>query len=336
MVLVPGLAVVAARPRRRRLLKAEHFWHALSGIAPTCRTASRDRFRLHDLQKRNEKASTLSTEPADDATPSSARPRILRFLPLGTLACGYRVGVDLHIVATVDAPIAPELPFVPEPPDFGNFHSLSPRKLRGDRPLWWHDKGLDVVVDEVRPDILHLKTEPLVSCDRSSTAGGCPHSRSRSRDALRSRWDSGERGAAFHRETKPPEAGRLRRLEYGRSHRRVLWARHCRRQLSLLQRRFQNQMCLAPAGLARVTTRNELQFGDDFVVGFFGRYVSEKGLAWLVDAFGEISPMGTQLACFGSGPDVSIIRLAPVQDQRSCPRLRAPPVERSRSDHGGY
>jgi len=64
------------------------------------------------------------------------------------------------------------------------------------------------------------------------------------------------------------------------------------------------------AAALRAATRKELGFGNDFVVGFVGRYVPGKGLAWLLDAFGAITPIGTQLAFFGSGPDASLIRAA--------------------------
>ncbi len=220
------------------------------------------------------------------------------------------LGVDLHIVATVDAPIAPELPFVPEPPDFGNFHSLSPRKLRGDRPLWWHYKGLDVVVDEVRPDILHLKTEPW-----SLVTGQAL--RADVRTVVHGAEMLYDQGGTVEREVRRFIAKRnLQRLDgfVGWNTGAVTAARSWGLPLStptlVAPAEIPEPDVFGAAGLARVTTRNELQFGDDFVVGFFGRYVSEKGLAWLVDAFGEISPMGTQLACFGSGPDVSIIRRA--------------------------
>lgn len=220
------------------------------------------------------------------------------------------LGVDLHIVANVDAPIAPALPFIPEPPDFGTFHPLSPRRLRGDRPLWWHYKGLDVVIDKVRPDLLHLKTEPwslvtgqALRVNISTVVHGA--------EMLY------DQGGTVEREVRRFIAKRnLQRLDgfVGWNTSAVTAARSWGLPLSaptlVAPAEIPEPDLFSAAALARITTREEHQFGDDFVVGFFGRYVSEKGLAWLIDAFGEISQVGTQLACFGSGPDVSIIHTA--------------------------
>jgi GT2 family glycosyltransferase/glycosyltransferase involved in cell wall biosynthesis len=46
---------------------------------------------------------------------------------------------------------------------------------------------------------------------------------------------------------------------------------------------------------------------DDLVVGFVGRYVPEKGLSWLLEAFERVSMPALRLACFGDGPDRVLI-----------------------------
>jgi len=266
---------------------------------------------------------TSSVQTARADTPAAAR----RDLPLTQLAvllvleysgsshwalweAVASLGVDLHIVASLDQPIAPAIPFSLEPPTFGTFDPLSLRRVRGDRHTWWQYKGLGRLIDRVRPDLLHLKTEPW-----SLITG----------QALRTKVPTVVHGAETLYEQGRTAEREMRRLVARRNLRRldgfVGWSTAAVSAARCGGLPSHMPVLVAPAEIPdpgvfrgaaalRAATRKELGFGNDFVVGFVGRYVPGKGLAWLLDAFGAITPIGTQLAFFGSGPDASLIRAA--------------------------
>ena len=76
--------------------------------------------------------------------------------------------------------------------------------------------------------------------------------------------------------------------------------------MSVVPAELPDPLTFEEARARRDTTRRELGLGDAFVVGIVGRYVPEKGLACLVDAFERAALPNALLACFGAGPDTLI------------------------------
>ncbi len=212
------------------------------------------------------------------------------------------MGVEVHIVATLEPPISPTVPFRTEPPTFGVFHELSPWRFRGDRPLWWLYPGLSSLVDSVQPDLVHVRTEPWSLLVGQALASGRP-------TVVHGAETLYDQAGAFERTLRHVVARRnLRRLGgfVGWSTAAVAAARcgglRMDAPVSVVPADLPDARRFAAVRGCRDLAREELGLTDEFVVGFVGRYVSQKGLDCLVDAFERANLPNARLACFGAGP----------------------------------
>ncbi len=218
------------------------------------------------------------------------------------------LGIEIHIVATLEAAISPEIPFQPEPPQFGVFHPLKPQRFRGDRPLWWRYPGLHRVIHSVQPDVVHVKTEPWSLLTGQALASGRP-------TVVHGAETLYEQAGAFERGVRRAVARRnLRRLSgfVGWSTAAVAaarcWGLPVEVPVSVLPAEFPDPLDFRCAREERRAARRDLGFADEFVVGFVGRYVPRKGLDLLLEAFDAAALPGARLACFGAGPSTAALR----------------------------
>lgn len=70
------------------------------------------------------------------------------------------LGVDVHVVGTLYRPRTHRLPWVPGVPAFVPTHVFAPLGARRRGHLWWMYPGLRQLLDSLKPDVVHVVSEP--------------------------------------------------------------------------------------------------------------------------------------------------------------------------------
>jgi glycosyltransferase involved in cell wall biosynthesis len=225
-----------------------------------------------------------------------------------------RRDVDLHVAYTLDIPRSGEV----GPPDYGTRHELAGVRVRTDRLTWMAFRGLSPLVKDLRPDLVHVLNEPwsvavlqtIHAQARQVVTHGCENL-----------WDQGSSLEAKVR-------GLVTRHNLSRSSgfvswnsEGVAWAR--RRGLPPASPTL--VLCAVLPKLERfshperrrATGRERWGFDQEFVVGYVGRLVAEKGLDWLLESWRTASlPDHARLVFIGKGPMEGAIRAAATADPR--------------------
>jgi glycosyltransferase involved in cell wall biosynthesis len=225
-----------------------------------------------------------------------------------------RRDVDLHVAYTLDIPRGGAV----GPPDFGTKHKLAGVRVRGDRLTWMAYRGLSPLVKDLRPDLVHVLNEPWSVVVLQAIHAGARHVVTHGCENL---WDQGSPLEAMARRIATRRD--LRRTSGFVSWNRegVVWAR--RRGLPPASPTL--VLCAVLPKLERfshperrrATGRERWGFDQEFVVGYVGRLVAEKGIDWLLKSWRTASlPDHARLVFIGKGPMEGAIRAAATADPR--------------------
>lgn len=209
-------------------------------------------------------------------------------------------GVDLHVAGSLVLDAADSYTGALAVPTWGTSHVLRARDLVGRGRMWWTLVGLEAVIDDLRPDVVHVHSEvwgQLVTQALKCAAPTVAHG------AENVSLDHGGR----------IEAG-IRKVVARRNARRLAgYASWNQAGIGVLRRGGlppDVPVAVAPAVVpdpAPFTGVDRPQLPDEPVrVGFLGRLVPEKGVQWLVSALDGIR--GVRLVLIGSGPYEDEIR----------------------------
>lgn len=226
-----------------------------------------------------------------------------------------RRDVDLHVGYTLDVPRSAEI----APPEAGTTHELAAVGLRGDRRTWMAYRGVRGLVGTVRPDLVHVLNEPWSLVALQATHAGAPHVVVQGIENL---WDQG----------RAPEVRARRHLtrhNLRRSSGFVSWNTQgvaWSRQWGLPSTSPTLVLCAEPPRLERFRhperrrSEGRAHWGvgeHEFVVGYVGRLVAEKGLDWLLASWKTAGLAdNARLVFVGQGPMEPVIRSAAATDDR--------------------
>lgn len=225
-----------------------------------------------------------------------------------------RRDVDLHVAYTLEIPRSEEV----GPPDYGTRHELAGVRVRGDRLTWMAFRRLSPLVTDLRPDLVHVLNEPwsvavlqtIHAQARRVVTQGCENL-----------WDQGG-----------PLEAKVRRFVTRHNLSRssgfvswnsegVAWAR--RRGLPPASPTLVQSSVLphlerfSHPERRREVGRRGWGFDHEFVVGYVGRLIAEKGLDWLLESWRTAClPDHTRLVFIGKGPMEGAIRAAATTDAR--------------------
>jgi glycosyltransferase involved in cell wall biosynthesis len=211
-----------------------------------------------------------------------------------------RQGIDLHLACAPfdDFGQVPEV----EPPDPINVHRLEPRRLRRGQ-TWWVYPGLGRLIEELRPDLVHVATEAYGLFFSQLDFHRYPVT-AHVADNI---WSFGPR---LERAIRLRRASRvLRRLSGLAS-----WNQAGLDLARTFGLRDGTPTLVAPSRLSasepfelaaadRSRHRQALGVDSGCIVGFVGRLSPEKGLDWLIESFAASERRErSRLVVFGSGP----------------------------------
>lgn len=226
-----------------------------------------------------------------------------------------RRDVDLHVGYTLAVPCSAEI----APPEAGTTHELAAVGLRGDRRTWMAYRGVRALVGTVRPDLVHVLNEPWSVVALQATHAGAPHVVVQGIENL---WDQG--GAPEVRARRLLTRHNLRRSSgfVSWNTQGAAWSR----QWGLRSTSPTLVLCAEPPRLERFRhperrrSEGRGQWGlgeDEFVVGYVGRLVAEKGLDWLLASWKAAALAdNARLVFVGQGPLEPVIRSAAATDDR--------------------
>lgn len=209
-------------------------------------------------------------------------------------------GVDVQMVGTT-APLRRErVAYSPGPPVDLPSHVVEaggPGRLRDRGYQWWVLRGLDQVVDEVDPDVLHVLSEPWGLMSVQAVRLGRPtvvHS-----------WDN------LYRHGRPVED--VIRAQVARWVLRRVAGHASASSTGVRLARQHGLPATTPTAVVapvvpdpqafRSASRAHRRVGRDGVVqvGYVGRLDAEKGLPWLLDAWDRAGPGDRELVLAGDG-----------------------------------
>lgn len=227
-----------------------------------------------------------------------------------------KLGPDVHAAYSPDAPSW--APGSSVRPSFGTCHELEVRRLRGDRETWMAYRGLGTLIRRLRPDLIHVLHEPwsIVASQVITVRTGLVVTH-----GWENLWDQ---GGAVERQLRHVTATRNLRNLSGfacANTSGITWARRWGLRFATptlvvspdLPRleRFTSSEARRSAG------RSRLGVDAGFVVGYVGRLVPEKGIAWLLESW-RAADLGrdAELLFAGAGPMEDEIRRAATADRR--------------------
>ena len=236
-----------------------------------------------------------------------------------------RRDVDLHVAYTLDIPRGGAV----GPPDFGTRHELAGVRVREDRLTWMAYRGFRPLVKDLRPDLVHVLNEPWSMVVLQAIHAGARNVVTHGCENL---WDQGSPlEATVRRHATRRNLCRTSGFVSWNSE-GVAWAR--RRGLTptsptlVLCAVLPKLERFSHPELRRVAGRERWGFDQEFVVGYVGRLVAEKGIDWLLESWKAASlPDHARLVFIGQGPMERAIRAVATADARI--RLIGPvPFER--------
>jgi glycosyltransferase involved in cell wall biosynthesis len=225
-----------------------------------------------------------------------------------------RRNVDLHVAYTLDIPRGGSV----GPPDFGTAHELAGVRIRGDRLTWMGYRGLSPLVEAVQPDLVHVLNEPW-----SVVVLQAIHARARHvvTHGCESLWNQGSPLEAMAR--RHATQCNLRRTSgfVSWNSEGVAWARRWglppASPMLVLSAELPRLERFSHPERRRASGRERWGFDQEFVVGYVGRLVAEKGIDWLLESWRTASlPDHACLVFIGQGPMEAAIRAAATADAR--------------------
>jgi glycosyltransferase involved in cell wall biosynthesis len=225
-----------------------------------------------------------------------------------------RRDVDLHVAYTLDIPRGGAV----GPPDYGTRHELASVRVRGDRLTWMAYRGLSPLIKDLRPDLVHVLNEPWSVAALQAINARAGHVVTHGCENL---WDQGGPLEVKIRR-------HITRHNLSRSSGFVSWnsegvARAQGRGLSpasptlVLSAVLPHLERFSHPERRRATGREGWGFDHEFVVGYVGRLVAEKGISWLLESWKAANlPNHTRLVFVGQGPMEGAIRTAATGDPR--------------------
>jgi len=201
-------------------------------------------------------------------------------------------GVDLHIVGSLVHDRSESYLSTIEVPNWGTAHVLEPSGWVARGRLWWNLDGLEDLIDDLRPDVVHVHSEAwgrLVAQALKSDAPVVAHG------AENVSLDHGAR----------VEARIRRRLAVRNASRLSGYASWNQEGVDLFRRNGLSPD--APTAVAPAIVPDPAPFlavvrperSGPVRVGYLGRLVPEKGVQWLISALGGIDDVC--LVVVGSG-----------------------------------
>ena len=225
-----------------------------------------------------------------------------------------RRGVDLHVAYTLDIPRGGEV----GPPDFGTAHELAGIRVRGDRQTWMAYRGLIPLVKDLQPDLVHVLNEPWSLVVLQAVHARARHVVTHGAETL---WDQGSPFEAMAR--RHATRHNLRRTSGFVSWNSEGVASARRRGLPpasptvVVSAELPHLERFSQPERRRAAGRERWGFDQEFVVGFVGRLVAEKGLDCLLESWRAASlPDHARLVFVGQGPMETEIRAAAAADAR--------------------
>jgi glycosyltransferase involved in cell wall biosynthesis len=225
-----------------------------------------------------------------------------------------RRDVDLHVAYTLDLPQSEEV----GPPNYGTPHELASVRVRGDRLTWMALKGLSKLAEDLQPDLVHVLNEPW-----SVVVLQAIHARSNRvvSQGAENLWDQGSPlEAKIRRHVTRHNLSRSSGFVSWNSA-GITWAKQRGLPpgsptlvLSSVLPRLEH---FSHPERRRAVGRKEWGFDREFVVGYVGRLVAEKGLNWLLESWRVANlPDHTRLVFIGKGQMEGVIRTAATGDPR--------------------
>lgn len=222
--------------------------------------------------------------------------------------------VDLHVAYTLDIPRSTAI----GAPKFGTHHQLNCTRIRGDRYTWIAYRRLRRLIKDLQPDLIHVLNEPwsVVALQAISARTGDVVTH-----GCENLWDQSSRlEAKIRRHVTKHVLSRSSGFVSWNSE-GVAWAQ--RRGLSssnptlVLSAVLPHLERFSLPGQRRAEGRKEWGFENEFVVGYVGRLVFEKGLDWLLESWRTANlPDSARLVFVGQGPMEGIVRVAAAADPR--------------------
>ncbi len=225
-----------------------------------------------------------------------------------------RQDVDLHVAYTLDIPRDGAV----GPPDFGTTHELTGVRVRGDRQTWMAYRGLSPLVKDLQPDLVHVLNEPWAVVVLQAIHARARHVVTHGAESL---WDQGSPlEAMVRRHTTRRNLCRTSGFVSWNSE-GVAWARRWglppASPTVVLSAELPRLDRFSHPEQRRAAGRERWGFDQEFVVGFVGRLVAQKGLAWLLESWRAAGlPDHARLVFVGQGPMDTAIRAAATADAR--------------------
>ena len=214
--------------------------------------------------------------------------------------------IDLHIAGTLQAPPAPwwtteDLEGLPT-------HLLKPLGWISRGIQWWTFPGLGRVIRRLRPDLIQVEFEPW-SLVLSQVIGSRSLLVGQVSDNI---WFHGFRVERWARVVRSRRMlSRMAGLA-GWNHDSIALARRYglppAAPTAIAPTRMHDPEPFHRAAGRRDSYREAFGLTEDLAVGFVGRLVPEKGVAWLLASAASVSDSGIVICIFGSGPDERVLR----------------------------